>query len=307
MRIIDSHAHFEIKGFPITPSYASIYGEQRAAIVESKSQALRENWRRAWRFPVPDAPLADIGESVRKWLMDMDQKGIDRIVFLTASNNETMSRIIALAPDRFIGHACHDITQKDAPKLLEHAVTRLGLKGFKAFAPLIDVPLSDSCLFPFYEVAEHYQVPILFHFGILGGPGGIAHHQNISPMSIHDAAKAFPGIPFIVPHFGCGHPKDALFLAWACPNVYLDTSGSNQWMRFMPYPLTVRDMFLKCKQTIGTGRVLFGTDAMNFPRGVVQAYLDSQLRDCVELGFSETEVDDIFYGNAARLYKVEGA
>lgn len=305
MRIIDSHAHFVVAGHPITPSYASVYGEQRAKLVEQQSAALRENWRRAWRFPLPDPPLADIEEIARMWLSDMDQKGIQRMVFLTASGNEDMGKIVAMAPERFIGHAYHDITAKDAPQELERAVTKLGLKGFKAFAPLVDVPLSDKQLFPVYEVAEHYGIPILFHFGILGGPGGIAHHQNISPMSIHDAAKAFPGLPFIVPHFGCGFPQEALFLAWACPNVYLDTSGSNQWMRFMPYPLTPRDMFLKIKQTIGTKRLLFGTDAMTFPRGVVQAYLDSQLRDCVELGFSEEEVDDIFYANAARLYQVE--
>ncbi len=305
MRIIDSHAHFEVAGHPIVPSYASVYGEARAALVAEKSAQLRDNWRRAWRFPTPEPPLADIEQIARQWLADMDQKGVERMVFLTASGNEAMGRIVRMAPERFIGLAYHDITAPDAPRQLEYAIEHLGLRGFKAFAPLVDVPLSDKSLYPFYEVAEHYGLPILIHFGILGGPGGIAHSTNISPMSIHDAAKAFPRIPFIVPHFGCGFPQEALFLAWACPNVYIDTSGSNQWMRFMPYPLTVRDMFLKCKQTIGVERVLFGTDAMNFPRGIVSAYLDSQLRDCVELGFSDAEVDAIFYANAARLYQVE--
>ena len=306
MRIIDSHAHFIVKGHPIFPGYFDTHGAERAAAVAEQSRRMREDWRRAWRFPEPEPPSGDIHEIAARWLKDMDRKGVERMVFLTASGNEDMARIVALAPERFIGLAYHDITSKDAARELERAITSLGLKGLKVFAPLVDVPLSDSSLFPVYEVAEHYQVPILIHFGILGGAGGIAWHMNISPMSIHDAAKAFPRIPFIVPHFGCGHPRDALFLAWACPNVHIDTSGSNQWMRFMPYPLTVRDMFLKCRQTIGAERILFGTDAMTFPRGIVSAYLDSQVRDCVELGFSEQEVDAIFYGNAARLYKVEG-
>lgn len=237
----------------------------------------------------------------------MDAKGVERMVFLTASDNETMAQIVAIAPDRFIGYAYHDITKSDAAEKLEYAITKQGLKGLKAFAPLIDIPLKDRALWPVFEVAEHHEIPVLFHFGILGGAGGIADSVNISPMSLHDVAKAFPRIPFIVPHFGCGFPQEMLFLAWACPNVHVDTSGSNQWMRFMPYPLTVRDMFLKCKQTIGAERILFGTDAMNFPRGIVSAYLDAQMRDCVELGFSDQDIDLIFYGNAARILKLEGA
>ena len=44
---------------------------------------------------------------------------------------------------------------------------------------------------------------------------------------------------------------------------------------------------------------------MSFPRGFVTAYLDTQVRDCVELGFSEREIDQILYQNAARLLKLE--
>lgn len=30
------------------------------------------------------------------------------------------------------------------------------------------------------------------------------------------------------------NPTKLLFLGWGCENVYVDTSGSNQWMRWMP-------------------------------------------------------------------------
>ena len=32
------------------------------------------------------------------------------------------------------------------------------------------------------------------------------------------------------PHFGCGFLREAAFLALQCPNVYVDTSSSNEWM-----------------------------------------------------------------------------
>ena len=305
MRIIDSHAHFMVKGYPLMPSYASVYGEEKAAVMDAKSAPLRESWQRAWRFP-PNEPLSDDIEALaNRWLADMDAKGVDRMVFLTSAGNDVSERIVAMAPERFIAYAHHDITEKDAPDRLVRAVKEQGLKGYKGFAPLIDIPLSDPSLDPFFEAAESLEIPVLFHFGILGGAGGIADHINISPMALHDVAKAHPRIPFIVPHFGCGFPQETLFLAWACPNVHVDTSGSNQWVRFMPYPLSVRDLLLKYKQTIGAERILFGTDAMSFPRGFVTAYLDTQVRDCVELGFSEREIDQILYQNASRLLKLE--
>ena len=43
MRIIDSHAHFMVKGYPLMPSYASVYGEEKAAVMDAKSAPLRES------------------------------------------------------------------------------------------------------------------------------------------------------------------------------------------------------------------------------------------------------------------------
>ena len=36
----------------------------------------------------------------------------------------------------------------------------------------------------------------------------------------------------MVPHFGAGYFREALMLADLCPNVYLDTSSSNSWVRY---------------------------------------------------------------------------
>lgn len=68
-----------------------------------------------------------------------------------------------------------------------------------------------------------------------------AGNANISPAIIHDVAKVFPRAKFIVPHFGCGQLEDTFMLCWVCPNVCIDTSGSNQWIRWMPYNKTLLD------------------------------------------------------------------
>ena len=46
------------------------------------------------------------------------------------------------------------------------------------------------------------DIPVLIHFGILGSGGGVAWHQNINPLKLHNVAKDFPEVTFVVPHFG---------------------------------------------------------------------------------------------------------
>ncbi len=306
MTIIDSHVHFEVVGYPLgDTSYAERYGEHKWHILSEKNAVQKDRWSKAWRFPKPLPPDGDIHVTAQKWLTEMDAHGISNMVFVTGGDNGILSEVVKVAPDRFVGYAHHDITLPDAAERLERAITEQGLRGYKILGPEVDLPLDDSSLEPVWEVCEKHEIPVLIHFGILGGAGGVARHVNMSPMILHDVAKAHPGVPFIVPHFGCGETKDALFLAWACPNILIDTSGSNQWTRWMPYPLTVRDLFRKFYETIGPSRILFGTDSQWFPRGFVTQYFDAQMRDCVEIGMHESDIDLIFSGNAKALLKLK--
>jgi len=144
-------------------------------------------------------------------------------------------------------------------------------------------------------------VPVLIHFGVLGSSGGISSHMNINPLALHDAVKAFPRVNFIVPHFGAGYPTELLHLCWTCPNVYVDSSGSNQWVRWMAYPLTLQDLFRKFYETVGPDRMLFATDSSWFPRTFTMTYLEDQHRIMRFLGFPDGDLEKILYKNAERL------
>ncbi|MER3468251.1 MAG: 2-amino-3-carboxymuconate-6-semialdehyde decarboxylase, partial [Thermoflexus sp.] len=95
-------------------------------------------------------------------------------------------------------------------------------------------------------------------------------------------------------------------LCWACRNVYVDTSGNNEWVRWMPYELTLKDLFRRFVETIGPERILFGSDSEWFPRGFAVRYLEDQLRICYEIGLREEDIQKIFADNAARLLGLEG-
>jgi len=63
---------------------------------------------------------------------------------------------------------------------------------------------------------------------------GLPSHFDMrfsNPIDLHAVALSFPHLPFVIPHFGAGYFREALMVADMCPNIYFDTSSSNQWMK----------------------------------------------------------------------------
>lgn len=314
MRVIDSHVHFpEDKiiddGKPVSADTANKaqtgYSSGRSGKHEHPwLEGERARWEAAWRFPPSKAVGQADGE--RLWRLEVEKREyLKSIVFVTSGSNDFCSELVERNKGRFYGYAHHDPMLPDAAARLDKAINHQGLRGYKMLGPKIDKPLDDPSFYPLWEIAEAAEIPVLIHFGIMGGAGGIANHVNINPIIIHDVAKRFPKMPVIIPHFGCGYVFETLNLCWACPNVSIDTSGSNQWMRWMPYPLDLATLFRKYRETIGPSRIIFGTDSSWFPRGFTDAYLDIQVREMLDNGFSEDEVDQVLYRNIATLLRIE--
>src|SRR5947208_8572454 len=120
-----------------------------------------------------------------------------------------------------------------------------------------------------------------------------------NPLDLHAIALRHPKVPFIVPHFGAGYLREALMLVDLCPNVYLDTSSSNSWMRYEG--LDLKTVFRRALQVLGPKRLLFGTDSSFFPRGWNREVFDAQTAILGELGLSDADVRAILGGNAAEL------
>ncbi len=289
MKVIDSHVHFSTK-------VESGKSEDPWISLE------RRRWKLAWGFPEPER-IDDFEALANLWLEETKKYGLEKIVFVTAENNEQMIKVVKICPERFVGYAHHSIEEKNAAEKLEQALKE-GLSGYKILGPVVKTPLNSAQFYPVWEVANYYEIPVLIHFGILGAAGGIAFAANINPLIIHDVAKLFPKIKFIIPHFGCGYLFEILNLCWSCPNVYIDTSGSNQWMRWMPYEVNLEMLFRKFRETIGPKRIVFGTDSSWFPRGFVKIYLDEQIRAMVYVGYHEQEIEDVLYNNIAQLLKL---
>jgi predicted TIM-barrel fold metal-dependent hydrolase len=302
VKVIDFHTHFPCVGswFPDYRVLGELGGRRQAGEMQ-----LSELWRKAYNFPQERVVIEDDAEASDRWYADVVDKQIDQVVFVSGGGNRRLANIVGRHPDRFIGFAHHHPFDPKAPEILDEAVTKLGLRGYKILGTAIGRPISDKALFPLWEVCRAHELPVLIHFGILGAAGGLSCGTNISPLSIHGAAKAFPEVRFVVPHFGAGYPTEALHLCWTCPNIHVDSSGSNQWTRWMAYDLSLQQLFRKFYETMGPERLLFATDSSWFPRTYAYTYLEEQHKIMRFLGFKDADIEMILYGNARRLLKLD--
>ena len=297
--IIDIHAHFPVENTigrdgptPTPHPLLSQYARDRQA-----------RMHREWSTEEAEAPARtpeEIDERADRWAAEVERHGLTRVNFVTGQSNDLLAGVIRRHPNRFTGFAHHPM-RPGAGAEMRRAHRELGLRSYKQLAPTTDHAFEDPGLRDLWEYLAEHRLPALIHFGFLGRGGGVVAHPRMSPLSLFTVARDFPEIPFVIPHFGAGYWQDLLALCWSLPNIHVDTSGSNQWMKWMPYPLTLEDLFRKAFETIGPERVVFGSDSNAFPRGFAVRYLQDQLRACYSLGLREADVALVFGGNAARL------
>ncbi|TVY03051.1 amidohydrolase family protein [Cohnella terricola] len=296
-QVFDIHGHLP---------FSSTLGRERHDKVVQYGKERSERMRLSWDLRAAESDPEQTGRPlVERWKDELDRYGIGGLNFLTGKTNEELAEQIKDYPDRFTGFASHPIDRPGAAEELRRAVNDLGLKGYKLFGPLTQIPFGDPSLTPVWTFLAERQLPVLIHFGMLGHAGGIVQHLNINPLSIFNVAANYPDIPIIVPHFGCGYFQELLQLCWSCPNVYVDTSGSNQWIRWVPYELTLETLFRKTYELIGPERIVFGSDSMSFPRGYNYRYLQDQIRTVRDLRLAEPEIEAIFGNNARKLLNLE--
>jgi hypothetical protein len=123
-----------------------------------------------------------------------------------------------------------------------------------------------------------------------------------SPIDLHAVALRFSQLRFVVPHFGAGYLREALMLCDLCPNVYLDTSSSNSWMRYEEAHVDLRTVFRRALDVVGPQRLLFGTDSSFFPRGWNAAIFETQSKTLYEIGVNEEVARQILHDNLVRLF-----
>ncbi|MGQ9699949.1 MAG: amidohydrolase family protein [Candidatus Bipolaricaulaceae bacterium] len=280
------------------------HGEDKLRLLNARSEQALRSFLERRGFPIPNRIQPPPREAAARYAEAVGRYGLAGICFVTGGGNDVLAEAIRGHP-KLYGFAHHDPFEQDAPLELTRALEHLGLRGYKILATALRRPLTSPELRPLWEVCEAHGVPVVVHFGPLGAGGGIVNGPNVNPLSLHDIAKGFPKVSFVVPHFGVGYVRELMQLMWACENVWVDTSGSNQWRHYTwPEPSLV-DLFRAFYTRFGPTRIVFGTDSSHFPRGWVVAYALEQLEAARQAGIPASAMEAIFRDNAMHLLKLK--
>jgi predicted TIM-barrel fold metal-dependent hydrolase len=283
----DAHCHFFS-----TPFFAALGGDAALA-------------RLGWDAPGSAEQLAD------RWIVELDRHGVGRAALIASVPGDAPSVAAAVArhPRRFVGFFMLDPTAAAASAQLDEAFAQPGMRAVCLFPAMHHFALQDARVQRLFErVAARPGTAVFVHCGALsigvrkklGLPSPFDVRLG-NPLDVHALAARHPDVPVIVPHFGAGMLREALMLADLCPNVHLDTSSSNGWMRYTP-GLTLSQVFRTAVDVVGPTRVLFGTDSSFFPRGWNKEVFDRQRQALDEAGFDDTARARIMGGNFDRLF-----
>jgi predicted TIM-barrel fold metal-dependent hydrolase len=116
------------------------------------------------------------------------------------------------------------------------------------------------------------------------------------PLLLEDVAIRFPKLKIVIAHMGWPFYDHALYMLWTYENVYLDTSAVN-WI--VGKELFNR-MLHEAVDTVGSDRILFGSDQMVWPQMITPAV--ESIRGAPFL--SDQDKKNILGENARRLLKI---
>jgi len=299
MRTQDAHTHFFSRPFFDALAQASPRDGDRAALIEEVAG------KAGLQLPDPD-----VTTHRDRWLAEMDADDVERMVTFASLPPEAaaVSEAAAGSNGRLIPYTLVNPVAENAVAFTEKALGSMGFRGLLTFPAMHHFSPSDEAMTPILELAAAHGAPVIVHCGILSVKlrdlFGLPRPYDLSfahPLDLVPAANRFPGVTFVVPHFGGGFFSEALMLGMQCENVCVDTSSGNGWTAAVPGSPSLAEVFRATLDVFGAERILFGTDSSTFPRGWRADVRDTQLAALEEAGANADQVGQIMGGNLARL------
>jgi len=250
------------------------------------------DWMRKLHGEQSLAHLRAVLASPKSLLQFMDEQGIDYVVALAEINtmvtgvsiNDRVAEFCR-GSERLIPFANINpyITFNQVAEL-ERCVTELGVKGLKLYPTYQHFYPNDSKLFPIYERAQEFGIPVMVHTGSSVFPGSFMKYGD--PLFLDEIAVFFPRLKIIQSHAGRGFWYDrAFFLAGLHENVYMDITGLPPQNLLKYFPDLERN----------ADKVVFGSD---WP-GIID--VKKNVAAILELPLSKSTKGKILGKNAARL------
>lgn len=294
--IVDAHTHLFTVG--LLEEYLS---SLPADAMPRFRKALKER-----RFGRRGDVLPDMSpEECARWYAErIHAAGVSKALVMSVMPGTQWMRDFLVAAKGHVQALCAlDPRDPDSPAQVTREA-HAGFRGVKLLPVNRCYHLSDPACRPFLEAVAELRVAVTIHYGVTVDPTGDLRFAD--PIDLSPVARDFPDVTFVIAHFGAGWLDSVLRLGYQCPNVCVDTSGTNNWMDHYVPRLTLPEVFERALTALGPERVLFGTDA-----GTTAPYRtwikNQQVGVLDELGLPDAQRDLILRGNAVRIFRLDEA
>ena len=294
--VCDAHVHFFSPAF-----FASLAAESGQPPLEMEEIGRILDWH----IPPSCEDLA------AAWKQEPDEYSVAKAALIASipGDEDSVAEAVHLHPDRFWGFFMANPMAPDGVARVQQALAGGRMQGVCLFPAMHRYPVADPRVRPVFEAAAAHPGMIVFvHCGVLTvgvrrklGLASLFDMRYSNPIDLHAVAMEFPSVNFVIPHFGAGYFREALMLCDLCPNVYLDTSSSNSWIRYQPERLDLPSVFRKALEVAGPRRLLFGSDSSFFPRGWHAQIFQTQIQALRDIEIPADHASLILGGNLERL------
>ncbi|MBW7457023.1 amidohydrolase family protein [Paenibacillus sepulcri] len=281
MPIIDIHIHLsDIDSFHRTArelsgvdySAAGLKAEfDRSDVVLGIGMGVQEKTAGAFPDSLASNPMGlDLAESVPPFLMEC--VGINPVRLDSPEKKKELDRI-------------------------EKRLASSDVAGIKLYAGYYHYYVTDKTYGPIYELAKHYDVPVVIHTGDTYSMNGLLKYSH--PLTVDELAYQQRGVRFMICHLGDPWVMDAAEVVSKNPNVYADLSGlivgdQLKFDRFENEPLFMDHFRRALVYADNYEKMLFGTD---WPLAPIGVYINF-VRQLIPEKFHE----EVFYHNAFRVF-----
>nr|WP_276902666.1 amidohydrolase family protein [Pedobacter kyonggii] len=159
------------------------------------------------------------------------------------------------------------------------------------------ISASDSTLFPYYSLAEKYDIPVGIHTGSAGPNHGCPNFKEElgNPILFKKLMASFPKLKLWLMHAGGPFTKETIHMLHTYPGIYIDISVLNN-----PAIIPSNQFSEVMKILIDNGmedRILFGSD---------NAKISETIASINKLSFlTKAQKDKIFIDNSKKLFKIK--
>jgi hypothetical protein len=227
--------------------------------------------------------------TVRGLLAVMDRAGVSISVLAPVAtaarqvesiNTWTASKI----SDRLVAFGAMHPDFRDPEREIARMAS-LGIKGIKFHTEFQSFHPHDDRLLPIYRAAEEQGMIVLFH------AGNDPQYDTAagSPRVFRELALEYPGLTLVLAHMGGYQMWDEVAAELLGRPVYLDTSQATENLPLAEVAALIR--------AHGTDRVVVGSDGPWADTAVALAAIR-------QLGLSAQELEQVLWGNAARLLRL---